>query len=67
MRKLKEALHALAALVRPSNTEKTSVAEKWKVRKLGAETEPGATLPITRTWTMVQRRLLVRGRLRLRM
>ena len=67
--KLKDALHALAAmLVRPRNTEKTSaVLEEMQ----GAETAPGLsrrpTLPHRPDMdAMVQRHLSVRGRLRLR-
>src|SRR5713101_49196 len=42
--KLKEALHALAAmLARPRNTEKTSVVlEKSEGSEIGAETQPAA-------------------------
>jgi hypothetical protein len=67
--KLKEALHALAAmLVWPRNTEKTSaVLEKWKVRKLVPRLSRRATLlPRPDTDAMLQRRFAVRGRLRLR-
>ena len=51
--KLKEALHALAAmLARPRSTEKTSaVLGKSDGSEAGAGTEPESNVPPPRTWT----------------
>jgi len=68
--KLKEALHALAAmLVRPRSTEKTSaVLGKPEGAEAGAGTEPETDVPHRPDMdAMVLGRLSVHGRLRFRM
>src|SRR5580693_1408235 len=64
--KLKDALHALAAmLVRPRNTEKTSeVMEKPEDSEAFAGTQANDNMPPPGTAAMEQRRLVVRRRWR---